>query len=364
MGHTLFTIRLAEMLLIPVDSQTLGRLYEKAPKKKLPSIARKIPDRIRMKTIANLLDRWNLTYTITQISEGRLDRFYHYVADDKTNASSYTELQQLLKNHDMRAGNTFLTLIKRQDNKALEDFFENEISNVTELHDDWDKIDWSTNEERADSQKNISEHQLASDMAKMIKANAKLKEKLDQAGAEILRLNQAHKIEIDSMTDNFQEQLKQQKQSEDENRFQALAEIREKDIKEKKNIISKNKNEIDSLTTSVNDIKIRLSQESSRANRYRTILKEIIDKQSDELIIVAYEPILLSPPAEYVFVGAPESVEQLAELVRLLKPSKLILIQEITPRNEWLTLMTKIREDGFSTKVVINSKYELTEGRK
>lgn len=362
MGYTLFTVRLAEMLLISVDSQTLGRLYEKAPKKKMPIIAKQIPDRIRAKTINNLLDRGNLTYTISQINDGRLDRFYRYEGDNNTETASYKSLQELMARHDTNAGQVLLGLIKKQDDKAIEAFFESDINNIELLHEDWAKIDWATNKETPVN--SSAERQLTADKSKMIKANAKLKEKLNQAETERKQSKEAHKEEIDKLTKQFQQQLSLQKKNASEALNEALNELRNKSKSEQANVEIISKKETETLKLRIEKLESALSQESARVHRYHSILRDIASVNSGKFTIVASEPFTISVPTDYVFIGKTSSVEELKEWVRLLKPAKLVLIQEITPRNEWLTLMKTIQKEELSTKVVFISKYELTEEKK
>ena len=357
MECSIFAIRLAEMLLMPIDSQTLGKLYEKAPKKKMPSVI-KIPDSIRIKIIKNLLDRGNSTYTFSQIYSGRLDHFYNASKRDReTSIVSYDELYKMLEQHDIKAGVTLLTLFRDNDNRAIELFFSNKIDNVENLYENWKKINWSTNIRQSQIQENTIENQLKHEIVKLTKSNTKLKEKSLQA-------QKKHENEIDQMMNMFHQRLIQQSNLNTKDQINVVEQVKVEYNKTNIKLVSEHKAEIEKLNNKSMKLEQQLSNELKIAQNYRSMLKVIGAAHFENLTLVASQASSKHMNNDYLYIGVPDSVDRIMEWVHLMKPSRLILIQEITTRYIWTLLMTKIHREGFMTKVVFLSRYELINEEK
>lgn len=360
MNYSLCTVGLAKILLIPLDSRTLGKLYERAPKKKMPSIVKSIPNRIRIKMIGNLLDRGNVTYTISQISEGRLDSFYHVTsADDNVQMKNYSDLKELVEKHDQIAGRILITLFKSQDSKQIESYFDNSVKNIDILCNEWNKINWELDNNENDKSHSLVENQLRIDVTRLKKANTKLKEKVIQVTTEKSQEKQDHKKEIKRLKKEFQLREQQHSSSELEERKRAVKEVQIKCSVEKNKLIQKNNLHTDVLNRKINQIKKQVTRQSEDLERYYSVFQSIRRVHLQNLTLIAYDSVSTSVENEYVYIGVPKSVEQIIEWVRLIEPPKILLIQEITTRYFWMTLMHEIHNEGYETSVVIISKYEL-----
>ncbi|MGJ3782871.1 hypothetical protein [Lactiplantibacillus plantarum] len=365
MSNSLFTLRLAGMLLRPTNSEIIGRLYEKAPNKKVPSILKKIPDRLKIKIIENLLDSKNRDYTISKIKEGKLDYFYHVnVLGNEVQNKNYSELLTLVKEHNRTAGSILLTLVKYKEGKDIESYFNNEISKVNVLQKDWQKIDWTISDENTEAESTLAEEQLKRDYATLAKANEKLKAKLEQTILEKTRSYQKYRNEIKQNNEKFREQVAHQIEIDSKEKERLLELEKAKYISEKKDLIDENEQRINDMNERLIQLDQQLNQKSEKIKNYYSIFKLISDKYVKNLTVVAYDQYDMSTNEDYLYVGVLKSMDQMFDMIKLLKPEKFILIQEITSKALWMSLMTKLHQEKYSTQIVMMSKYELVSGGK
>ncbi|MCP9328869.1 MULTISPECIES: hypothetical protein [Liquorilactobacillus] len=356
MEYSIFTIRVAEMLLMPIDSQMLAGIYEKAPKKKMASVAKKISDRMREKIIGNLLDRGNVAYTVSQIINGKVDRFYkinnfNIVIKD----ISYSGLQELIQHHDSKAGAILLTMLKNYKNKAIEVYIGDAVTNIEDLHEAWKKIDWSVNNKPSISQDNLVEDKLNSEIIRLTKANSKLKEKFNQAKKQ-------HNNEIEQLTNKFKKQLAEQAEFAIKERKQKIDEMERKYGDVSETVASKYEAEVNRLHSEMDRLERNLFQKSEMADKYSSMLKLVGTAYIKNLTLVAGEKQLQGSNDEYIYIGVSNTMDQLMEWIKFIKPARLVLLQEITARYVWLSLMARIREEKITTDVIFLSQYELING--
>ena len=355
MEYSIFTIRLAEMLLTPIDSQILAKIYEKAPKKKLAVVAKIINDRMRKKIINNLLDNWNVNYTISQIINGKIDHFYGTSAFNvEIDNFPYSKLRELLQHHDPQAGSVLLTLLKNSSNSTIEIYFD-KVVNIENLYEAWGEINWSVNDEKSKSQDNPVERHLNSEIIRLTKANSKLKKKFNQGKLQ-------HNNEINQITDKFKQQLTERTELEITERKHEIKEIKKEYSDANEQASKQYRKEIDRLHIEMDKIEQKLFQKSRVADTYSSMLKMIGTAHIENITLVAGEKCSKSLNNGYIYIGTSNTVDQLVEWVRFMRPSRLILLQEVTARYLWLSLMTKIREEKLATSVVFLSQYELVNG--
>lgn len=364
MDRSIFTVNLAEMLLMTVDSHTLRQLYEKAPKKKMPSFSKSIPTQIRTKVIANLLDRGNSTYTLSQISEGRLDHFYH-VSNTTGELKTYSELRTLVEDHREEAGQILLTLFKSQDSKKIEAYFDSDVDKIDALHEDWRGIKWGATCSNNDKlQQSLNEKRLKLDILKLQKANARLKERFEHVNDEKKQENQAFRVGLDEQSKKFQMELAQQKSVDYEEKKRAVKKIKSEYEDKIKSLDKWNDLRVKKMNSEITNLNNQLIIEKSVMEEYVSVITDMRKICKQDIIIVAYQAPEKPIENGYIFVGEQESIDQLIEWIQLIKPERLILVQETTSREFWLSLKTELSNRNISTNVEFSTKWDLFNGGK
>ncbi len=360
MEKTFIVDNIVKMLLKPIDLETFRTIYIKAPQKKLASIPKKISVRLKNKLINDLLEEKNISYTLTQIKNGRLDKFYHF-KDQDMNDYKLTKFKELITKHDPTAAYVLLGLIKLNDIKSIEYFFKNEITIFKELESNWDKISWNFNvstriptlenkKVEIDGKLSIENRKLEKELVKAKKANTKLKDKLNL-------LNKDKGKSEDALRKEFKQKIKKIKK-EHANILSAERKNFEKEkqkfIDEKKRLLKMDSNDCAKLTQ-----KLQLkSNELSKAQRILSLVKR---NTPHTLTLVTLNTTKGLQTNGYIYMGAPNSVNEMVEWIDILVPKECILVQELISKAFWLELLHELENRNIKIEIKFKSKYELIE---
>ncbi|MFD1428804.1 hypothetical protein [Lacticaseibacillus mingshuiensis] len=373
------------VLLEPIDSKVLESLYKNAPKKTKGTSA-VIRNQKQKKRIISLLittlKNPNLQYLFENVKNGRLDNFYtRFFKFSDVDNQNVDYFLASLKQKSPSAGAWLLYRIKNEDNDIITKIFDKDFIEQTKWIDQWYQIEWNSLHgsvsQNSTGASNSEYEKLKVEIRRLTRANEKLKSKEEQQEIRNIETIKKLKKEADfelaqaksKMGSIYEERLKTEKQKLSKEQSSITVEFNKRldKLKTLQADAERYTEEIQSLNIKVSILEKQNNKYHSDTNANQTdlgmelpsaitALLEQICLQLDKPITAYVTDHSEMPDQQGIFLGRGLSVEVVANLIQLIRPDKVFLIQEEINTQFQYLLRRLLKHKAVTTSVLIVSK--------
>lgn len=349
MEYNEVSLKVMEMLLDPLDSNTLRNLYVKAPRKSIGALPKKIPKKIREKAIHDLTTKKNMQYLL-----GRLDAICGFYNSDSGRKNingnfSYLQFEKLCLSLDANASVILLHILQENGYSGINNFFSGDLKKIEKIRYFWLKIDWKNGNPTGKNIKlDVTEQdkykkQLESQKNKNLLLSSKLKKEQNK-----------FVIDLNNQKNKYLAKIKQEQKKYIENNEQKNKRIDEllellNEKKEKYNVLQK---KIDEQKITVNSLKTRIENKNN-------LMKQVLQEKNFPIkIIVAKKSNNYVKGSGYIYIS-PTSLDDIIDTITVLDAEYLYLFQETTTPKMQYQVKKRLLEQKHDTKLRIISMIDL-----